>query len=36
MTIKEKKEYKEFKKIDALLKKSFKEGDKLLKKRELK
>jgi len=36
MTNREKKEYKEFKKIDALLKKSFREVDRLLKKRELK
>ena len=36
MTIKQKKEYKEYKKIEALLKKSSKEVDRLLKKRELK
>ena len=36
MTNREKKEYREFKKIDALLRKSSKEIDKLLKKRELK
>jgi len=36
MTNKQKKEYKEFKKIDALLRKSSKEVDNLLKKRDLK